>query len=363
MSVELDLKKDGIRVVSKIDTLTVNSIAKNIADRLVYVFPYFNLNAKNIFIKLSRLNMYKASMPNGIAEANYFYKNSSIYFNEHIQDEDLEEFAIHECIHYLQEVKDSQGYLIRMGLCDYTGFKIKGMGLNEAAVQLMTSKIIGVLPDYEKYFGITLYTPSPSYYPLECALIKQMTYLIGEDILFSSTLNSTDDFKNTFIKATSKDVFLSIQDAFDDILKFEENIISLQNKLILFDEKNDKSKKIEDKIEKYKSKISITFMRTQNLILSSYFDCNLKKIENMEQLENYRRKLFGFKDLIGIMDGYTFFDNYYIEAMSKLEHKCNILENGGIETALSKKSNSFIFKIFPGLKKLFNSNASEKIKN
>ena len=62
--------------------------------------------------------MYKAKMPEGMAEANYFYKNTSIYFNEHIQDEDLEEFAIHECIHYLQEVKDKRNYLRRMGLCD-----------------------------------------------------------------------------------------------------------------------------------------------------------------------------------------------------------------------------------------------------
>ena len=66
--------------------------------------------------------------------------------------DDLEEFAVHECIHYLQEVKDKRNYLIRMGLCDYTEFKIYGLGLNEAAVQLMASKVNGIPKEYVKYF-------------------------------------------------------------------------------------------------------------------------------------------------------------------------------------------------------------------
>ena len=100
------LKKDGIEVIKKLDTLKVNSIARNISIRFCETFPNFNLNQNDLFIKLSRLDMYIAKMPEGMAEANYFYKNTSIYFNEHIDDNDLEEFSIHECIHYIQEVKD-----------------------------------------------------------------------------------------------------------------------------------------------------------------------------------------------------------------------------------------------------------------
>ena len=153
MSVESDLKKDGIEVVAKLDTLRINSLARAVATKLCETFPEFNLNQNELFIKLSRLDMYRAKMPEGMAEANYFYKNTSIYFNEHIQDEDLEEFAIHECIHYLQEVKDKKNTLIRMGLCDYTEFKIYGLGLNEAAVQLMASKVNGIPKEFVKYFG------------------------------------------------------------------------------------------------------------------------------------------------------------------------------------------------------------------
>ena len=195
MSVESDLKKDGIIITNKLDTLKINSIARNVAVKICDTFPQFCLNQNELFIKLSRLNMYKANMPDGMAEANYFYKNSSIYFNEHIQDEDLEEFAIHECIHYIQEVKDKKNYLIRMGLCDYTEFKIYGLGLNEASVQLMASKINGIPRDFVKYFGISFETISPSYYPLECCLVNQMAYITGEDVLFESTINSNDNFK------------------------------------------------------------------------------------------------------------------------------------------------------------------------
>ena len=99
MSVESDLKKDGIIITNKLDTLKINSIAMNISKKICDTFPEYGLNQNDLFIRLSRLNMYKAKMPKGMAEANYLYKNTSIYFNEHIADEDLEEFAIHECIH------------------------------------------------------------------------------------------------------------------------------------------------------------------------------------------------------------------------------------------------------------------------
>ena len=38
MSVESDLKKDGIVVIKKLDTLRVNTIAKNVATRLCETF-------------------------------------------------------------------------------------------------------------------------------------------------------------------------------------------------------------------------------------------------------------------------------------------------------------------------------------
>ena len=82
MSIESALKKDGIKVLEKLDTLKVNSIAKNIADKMSSTFSHYGLDRENLFVKLCRLNMYYAEMEEGMAEANYFYKNSTIYFNK-----------------------------------------------------------------------------------------------------------------------------------------------------------------------------------------------------------------------------------------------------------------------------------------
>lgn len=368
MSIESDLKKDGIEVVEKLDTLKVNSIARNISVKLCETFPNYGLNSNNLFIKLSRLDMYKAKMPEGMAEANYFYKNSSIYFNEHIQDDDLEEFAIHECIHYLQEVKDKKNYLIRMGLCDYTEFKIYGLGLNEASVQLMASKVNGIPKEYVKYFGISFETTSPSYYPLECCLANQLAYLVGEDILFESTLNSNDNFKEKFASLTSPKTFMAIQNAFDDILNAEEEIIKLNNKIANVDDRNKRVDGMLKKIDELKSEISLTFMRTQNLIISSYFNNTFNFISNLEEVENYRRKLYSFKDYLGSKEGYSFFNDYYVDKMMQLEEKYNALERGEnipIERAIkviSKKENMFRRFIAAIKKLLFGPTKYEKNK-
>lgn len=298
-----------------------------------------------------------------MAEANYFYKNTSIYFNEHIANEDLEEFAIHECIHYIQEVKDKRNYLIRMGLCDYTEFKIYGLGLNEAAVQLMASKINGIPKEYVKYFGISFETTSPSYYPLECCLVNQLAYITGEDILFESTLNSNDKFKKTFSELTSPKTFMAIQNAIDEILYHEEDIIKINNKIAQIDDRNKRVDGMIKKIDELKNEITLTFMRAQNLIISSYFDAAFDNIIDLESVEKYRQKLYTFKDLIGYTEGYTFFNDYYVSKMEQLEYKYNLIENGQFETSLkliTKKENSLIRLIKIIKKFIFGTNAKEE---
>ena len=362
MSIESDLKKDGIEVIEPLDTLKINSLARNISIKLCETFPDLGLNQNELFIKLSRLNMYRAKMPDGLAEANYFYKNTSIYFNEHIPEEDIEEFAIHECIHYIQEVKDKHNYLIRMGLCDYTEFKTYGLGLNEAAVQLMASKINAIPKEYVKYFGISFETISPSYYPLECCLVNQLAYFTGEDILFESTLNSNDNFKNKLSEIISTKSFMAIQNAIDDILLSEENIIKLNNKISETDDRNKKIDGMVQKIDELKNEITLTFLRTQNLIISSYFDKTFNDITNLEQVENYRKKLYNFKNYLGFAEGYTFFNDYYVKKMNALEDKYNSIENGEVELSLkliTKKENKLI-ALFRAIKKLIFGEKTQK---
>lgn len=351
MNIEKQLKKDGIIATEKVDTETVLNITNSISQKIVSTFPSFNLNPDEIFSKLFTLNMYKATMPEGMQEASYCYKNSSIYFNSHISNEDLEEFAIHECLHFLQEIKDDNNHLKRMGLAIYSKSKSIGVGLNEACVQYIASKIIGIKPDFEKYYNINLYTPSPSYYPLECSLLNELVFFIGEDKLFQSTYFSTDDFKNEIINRTSENTYKNIIHTFDEILKLEEKIIILNNK------KN--SSKTQLKIEKLRESIKCSYIKLQNLIIKDFFDFDFEQINNLEELEIYRRKLTNFDKYIGHIENYSFFDDYQAEMMNKLEHKSNILENGGTETALITNI-STIFSIIKKLKNILHLGVEKK---
>ena len=174
MGIESNLRKEGIKVTEELDKIKVNTIAKNVAQKIVAAFPELDFKLGEVFIKLSQLKMYYAEVPKGFSEANYFYKNTSIYFNQEVPIDKIENYAIHECIHYLQERKDKAGFLLRLGLCDLTQYKVHGLALNEAAVQYATAKATKEPKDKEKYYGISFDTISPTCYPLICNLIAQM---------------------------------------------------------------------------------------------------------------------------------------------------------------------------------------------
>ena len=131
---------------------------------------------------------------------------------------------------------------------------------------------------------------------------------------------------------------------------------------------SDRNKKIDGmirKIDELKNEIFLTFMRTQNLIISSYFDKKLDKIYDIQELGNYRKKLYTFKDYLGSAEGYSFFNDYYVNKMEQLENKYNALENGNVENAIKliTKKESKIISFFKALKKLIfgEKNVTEKI--
>ena len=99
------------------------------------------------------------------------------------------------------------------------------------------------------------------------------------------------------------------------------------------------------KINELKDEITITFLRTQNLIISSYFDAEFNRVTNASQVEAFRKKLYSFRDYIGTTEGYTFFDDYYIEKIAELNHRANVIENGGLETAIEIPKTENVFMI------------------
>ena len=64
-----------------------------------------------------------------------------------------------------------------------------------------------------------------------CNLVNQMAYIVGENILFDSTLYSNDRFKNSFIKLCGQKTYNRISKNLDKILCAEEKIIIYTSKL------------------------------------------------------------------------------------------------------------------------------------
>ena len=85
-------------------------------------------------------------------------------------------------------------------------------------------------------------------------------------------------------------------------------------------------------------------------------------IFDLEGVENYRRKLYGFRNYLGSTEGYSFFNDYYVSKMEELENKYNLIENGQFSVALkpiSQKENIFI-KILKTLKRIILGKKSEE---
>lgn len=367
MSNKLRLKKEGIEVVNKLNTLEVNTIAINVASKLCLAFPEHNLNKSELFESLSRLNMYVAKMPLDSSGAKYFYKDNSIYFNELASINEMSTLAVHECIHYIQELRDYNNKVSRMGL--YNTSSNSGLAINEAAVQLMASEANLVDSANEIYYGISINAISPNYYPLECALLNQITYFTGTYPLYHSTLNSNDVFKNTLILKTDKRTYKTIEKNFDNLLSLENSLNYFSNEL-QYTEKISSIKLLNKLIGETKNDIKSVFFKTQNLIMNKCFKSEFNNIRNLNDIKEFNNKLYNYKNVIGSAEGYTFYNEFYRNMMNSIEEKksyikqygeINLFENVNSSLMLvdnTKNAISFINTLIVKLKKLFGLNKS-----
>lgn len=355
-TVNAELEKSGIKVICPISTLNINEIATYVAKLLCSKMPELKLNYTTVFSTIARLPMYIADLPAGQSDACYFYKNSSIYFRKGLTFNQIKKLAVHESIHHLQEVKDSKGTLKKLGLCTYVGNKGYGTALNEGAVQLISSFLTDEKKDIVKYYDITFPTDSPSYYPLVCNLVKQIGYVSNFGVLFDSTIYANTSFFDKFISACGESEAFKIQQNLDKLVDYEEHISNLNQKIQTEDLPYRQLKSTSDKINSYKEKIRKVFINTQNLIISSFFNNEFSNLYSVTRIEEYRKYLYSFKNLIGTINGYSFFNDYYINKMNELDEKYEAIINNKSLTII-RRSKLAIF--FESIKKLFASKVNE----
>ena len=85
------------------------------------------------------------------------------------------------------------------------------------------------------------------------------------------------------------------------------------------------------------------------MILTSYFDNAINLAYSPKQIENYRNKLYGFKNLLGVVDGYNFYK------MIELEKRYD-LDNNEIRDLVPIKK-SFFGTLIRKIKALFGFNS------
>ncbi len=375
MSINSTLKKEGIKVIGKLNTIEINKIASNISVKIANAFPEHNINQSDLFISLARLNMYIAEMPNDMAMAKYFYKNNSIYFSKDMDLEHLNTLALHECLHFIQELKDSHGKLLRLGLYNMEGRKNTGMALNEAAVQHMATVALDAPIDHVKYYNMELSTESPDFYPLQTALLNEMIYFTGTYPLYHSTLYSNDIFKNTFIAKSNEKTYNKIEKNFDLIFEYESLLSEEISKLSICTNEFksvEKIKRLNSRIDDFKKIILEKTLETQNIIILNCFTNSLNSIKTLEDINGFEFNLSNFRHLIINTQNYNFYNDFCEDMIDKLKEKKefilkygNILTYDSMMTELSSvKEHTYGFqffkKLFSKLKLLFEEMFREK---
>ena len=368
MSFNSNLKKEGIQIIEKLDAEKVNKIAINVASKLCLAFPEHNLKRNELFESISSLSMYISKMPQDSSGAKYFYKDNSIYFNEIFDIEEMSKLAVHECIHFIQSSNNTTKSS-RMGL--YDSFSNCGLGLNEASVQLMASEANFSEETSETYFGVSINTISPDYYPLECSLVNELAYFTGTYPLYHSTLNGNDIFKNTLILKIGQKAYNTVVKNLDKLLLLENDL----NYLILelqYADKVNSIKLLNNLINKNKQEIMSLFFKTQNLIIEKCFKNEFNNIRNLDYLIAFNQKLYNFKNIMGYSDDYTFYNEFYRKMMNLVQEKRGYIEQYGeinlfenINKSLMLVDNtktifSFIRTFIAKCKKLFGLNKSRE---
>lgn len=266
-------------------------------------------------------------MTDSLCGAKYFYKNNAIYFNIDYSLSEVDTFSIHECLHYLQEVKDERGNLVRLGLYDF--IDNCGMALNEAAVQLMTAEALNSQMQDVTYYQLYIPSNSPDCYPLECAIVRQMTYFTGTYPLYYSTLHGNDIFKNTFITIANEKTFRQIEINLDKMLALENELSYYTDCLQTYEGNIRKIKQLNKVIEHTKQEITNLFLACQNSIIANCFTKDFENIRNLDDIKELKDKLYQFQSYIATNDSYTFYNEFYRHMMEALELKAKEIEEHG----------------------------------
>lgn len=345
MNINKIAKAEGLSNLQVLSTFQVNKLCTSVSSKLSKLFFEYDLSEEHLFAVLKSLNMYSAEFKDKNVSAKYHYQTNTIFIDNSLDLCCPDSVLIHECLHFLQS-EIEKGKVIQMGLFNVRSYTNKGLALNEASVQTIASQVSNIKPSSLKYFDMHFTTSSPDYYPLETALLKQMSYFTGTYPLIYSTIYSTSLFKDVFSAITSKKQY-------EEISKKINKLLYLQEKFLKAEEENNDSDK-ENIKDAFKRDVQWMVSDIQKSIFKNAFTKQFKKIQNMQDIRNFRASLYNFNNyLIEIPEDNSFeqFRDSITSDLISLEIELSqkgYIENTNINKSLSPINNySFrYFKIF-----------------
>ena len=309
MSTNKHYKELKIEPIENINAREKCEIANKAAILLLDSFPEFNLDYLNIVDLLMHTDMYLSKVPENLSPVNYSYTDETFYISDEIEINIENEFFLHEIIHRIQEYRTKKNKLLSLGICNVLETKIEGLAINEAAIQYLVCKILKKEQKIVRIYDMNIPTISNSYYPILTNLIEQMVFLLGDSFLIDSALNSKEDFKYNTINNLGEANYFTIQNNFDKILEAKDNI--LKNKAYI----------------ENVSTIQNLYVETQKIIFTSYFERIFKRIETIKELNEYNKKLFNYRYLIGSNDAEYYYVKYYRNKKEEIKQKEYELEH------------------------------------
>lgn len=358
MGISKLLKKFDIKVIGKLTKEQQIRLSDNLATKISNEFNYIDYGY--IYTKLMKAKMYIAIIPEGITRDIYSYEENTLFISDEEDLNFISKDLLYECIHAIQDIINKKGKLKQLGQCIFSDFKVYAMALNEASIQYIVSKIFGEEEKYIEVYGIKANTYSPNKYPLVCNILKQLLFFSKEEILVKSTIYSTDNFILDGVEQIGESSYTNIQKNLDEMLYASEEIIGIKRRI--------KEKSRDGYLEEINSELNRIYekeviirklyMDCQMSILTMFFDKLYNKIENLQDIKNYKNKLENFKELIGfyINGEQEYFLEYYKGYYKNKEEKL-ILKEAEIKSkndlALTVVDNNIVIQIFKKIKKWY----------
>lgn len=333
MNIEKKLEMLGIVNIKKLNIESIKKIAKNVVEALENASPNMKEEFEKVYLRLENCDMYTASIIKPISKVNYIYENNSIYIDEEINIDTVNEQIMHECIHYLQDRRTIKNK--KIGLCNFSDFKVYGIGINEAAVQYISAKAVDETPEIIERFGVRIKTITPKYYPFLTNLMDQIVYLLGEKVVVKAIFEGSNKFEDVLL-----DIF---EEKTRKIIKSFDMILEYNNRL---NEEQD-----ETEIKLLQDKIASTYIETQNIIFTTYFNKICPRLTTLEEVDKYETKAIYYRNLMGtdLRNGNSsneFFDTYMQELAKKMNKQIYEINKTKNANALVAVTENKIMKIF-----------------